>query len=125
MRVIGADTALGTIPINDGVLLFTKAKDLLCAAALSMYSRRKQFSGQLPKDAKTYLDSLLLCRASLGQTEIGSYVVNVIAPLSQPRLASEPSAGPGRPVAEAVTLNLVNGLEALSKQQLSSQTAAA
>ncbi|MFG6447675.1 hypothetical protein ACG0Z6_05390 [Roseateles sp. BYS180W] len=110
VRVIGADTAHGTIPINDGVLLFTKAKDLLCAAALSMYSKRKQFSGQLPKDAKTYLDSLLL-----GQTEIGSYVVNVIAPLSPPRPASEPNAGPGGPVAEAVTLNLVNGLEALSK----------
>lgn len=110
VRVIGADTANGTIPINDGVLLFSKAKDLLYAAALSMYSKRKQFSGQLPKDAKAYVDSLLL-----GQTEIGSYVVNVIAPLPPPRPAQDTGAGPEVPVAEAVTLNLVHGLEAIAK----------
>lgn len=110
VRVIGADTADGTIPINDGVLLFSKAKDLLYAAALSMYSKRKQFSGQPPKDAKVYVDSLLL-----GQTEIGSYVVNVIAPLPPPRPAQATGAGPEVPVAEAVTLNLVHGLEAISK----------
>jgi hypothetical protein len=110
VRVIGADTADGTIPINDGVLLFSKAKDLLYAAALSMYSKRKQFSGQPPKDAKAYVDSLLL-----GQTEIGSYVVNVIAPLPPPRPAQASGAGPEVPVAEAVTLNLVHGLEAISK----------
>ena len=110
VRVIGADTADGTIPINDGVLLFSKAKDLLYAAALSMYSKRKQFSGQPPKDAKGYVDALLL-----GQTEIGSYVVNVIAPLPPPRPAQSAGAGPEVPVAEAVTLNLVHGLEAISK----------
>lgn len=110
VRVIGADTADGTIPINDGVLLFSKAKDLLYAAALSMYSKRKQFSGQPPKEAKAYVDSLLL-----GQTDIGSYVVNVIAPLPPPRPAQAAGAGPEVPVAEAVTLNLVHGLEAISK----------
>jgi hypothetical protein len=110
VRVIGADTADGTIPINDGVLLFSKAKDLLYAAALSMYSKRKLFSGQPPKDAKAYVDSLLL-----GQTEIGSYVVNVIAPLSPPQPAPVTGAGPEVPVAEAVTLNLVHGLEAIAK----------
>lgn len=110
VRVIGADTADGTIPINDGVLLFTKAKDLLYAAALSMYSKRKQFSGQPPKDAKGYVDSLLL-----GQTEVGSYVVNVIAPLPAPRIAKAAPGAPEVPVAEAVTLNLVHGLEAIAK----------
>lgn len=110
VRVIGADTADGTIPINDGVLLFSKAKELLNAAALSMYSKRKQFKGQLPKEAKAYVDSLLL-----GQTEIGSYVVNIIAPLPPRRPAQATGVGPEVPVAEAVTLNLVHGLEAIAK----------
>ena len=110
VRVIGADTVDGTIPINDGVLLFTKAKDLLHAAALSIYHKRKQFKGQLPKDAKAYVESLLL-----GQTEIGSYVVNIIAPLPPRQPAQPTGVGPEVPVAEAVTLNLVHGLEAITK----------
>lgn len=109
VRVIGEDTTGGTIPINDGVLLFSKAKDLLYSAALSMYSKRKQFSGQPPKEAKAYVDSLLL-----GQTEVGSYVVNVIAPLPPPPPA-ELIAQKAVPVAEGVTLSLVHGLEAITK----------
>ena len=107
VRVMGADTVEGTIPIKDGVLLIEKAKELLYAAAQSLYSKRKQFSGPLPKDTKAYVDSLLL-----GQTEVGSYVVNVIAPtnIAQP----VPRAANGAPVGESVTLNLVSGLEAIS-----------
>lgn len=105
VRVIGADTVGGTIPINDGVLLISKAKELLYAAAMSMYTKKRQFTGTPPKDAKSYVDSLLL-----GQTEIGSYVVNVIAPLDQ---VASTSGTDHVPLAEAVTLNLVASLDAL------------
>lgn len=106
VRVIHADTDGGTIPINDGVLLITKAKDLLSAAAQSIFAKRKHFTGKPTPDAKEYVDTLLL-----GQTEIGSYVVNVIAPVQEGAVA--PGQAASVPLADAVTLNLVSGLEAL------------
>jgi len=48
VRVIHADTEDGTIPINDGVLLISKAKDLLSAAAQAVYAKRRHFSGPAP-----------------------------------------------------------------------------
>ncbi|MES2714785.1 MAG: hypothetical protein V4795_03435 [Pseudomonadota bacterium] len=108
VRVIHADTNDGTIPIGDGVLLITKAKDLLSAAAQSIFAKRKHFTGKPAPDAKEYVDTLLL-----GQTEIGSYVVNVIAPVQGSPIAS--GAAEAVPLAKAVTLNLVTGLEALEK----------
>ncbi|QDW51188.1 hypothetical protein [Burkholderia sp. KBS0801] len=108
IRVVHDDTNDGTIPINDGVLLIAKAKDLLSAAARSLYAKRKQFTRGAPKEAKEYLETLLL-----GQTEIGSYVVNVIAPVQM--------VGDGSnnvttiPLAQAITSNLVAGLSALEK----------
>jgi hypothetical protein len=108
IRVVHDDTKAGTIPINDGVLLIAKAKDLLSTAARSLYAKRKQFTRGAPKEAKEYLETLLL-----GQTEVGSYVVNVIAP------AQMVSAGPEIvttiPLAQAITSSLVTSLSALEK----------
>lgn len=108
VRVISADTSSGVIPFNDGVLLISKARELLQAAAMSLNAKRKQFTGTLSKDAKRYVDSLLL-----GQTAVGSYVVNVIAP-NEERQAAE-SESDISSVTEAVTHNLVTGLDALAK----------
>jgi hypothetical protein len=63
---------------------------LLSAAAQSVYAKRKQFTRGAPKEAKAYLETLLL-----GQTEVGSYIVNVIAPTQQ-------NVGAGAVTAEAV-----------------------
>lgn len=108
VRVVHADTADGTIPINDGVLLIGKAKDLLSAAAQSIYSKKKQFLGKTSKETKDYLDTLLL-----GQTEIGSYVVNVFAPVQANAAVFQTKEG--RPLGEAITQNLVTGLAALEQ----------
>ncbi len=106
IRVIHDDTTDGTIPINDGVLLIAKAKELVSAAARSLYAKKKQFTRGAPKEAKEYLDTLLL-----GQTEVGSYVVNVIAPVQPLVTASANTAE--IPLAQAITSNLVAGLSAL------------
>lgn len=108
IRVVHDDTNDGTIPINDGVLLIAKAKDLLSAAARSLYAKRKQFTRGAPKEAKEYLETLLL-----GQTEVGSYVVNVIAPVQT--VAVGPEMVTTIPLAQAITTNLVTGLSALEK----------
>lgn len=105
IRVIGTDTEGGAIPISDGVLLVTKAKDMLMSAAMAMFSKRKQFSGKPPKEAATYIDSLLL-----GQTQVGSYVVNVLVPQQDP--PQQDSIEGSEPV-EGVALSLAHGLEAL------------
>lgn len=109
VRVIHADTKDGTIPISDGVLLVTKAKDLLSAAAQSVFVKRKHYTGSTPREAKDYLETL-----RLGQTEVGSYVVNVIAPLQESSMDG-PATAEAIPLAQAITLNLVTGLEALTK----------
>lgn len=109
VRVIHEDTADGTIPISDGVLLIEKAKELLASAAQSVYVKRKHFTGHFTKEAKEYLENL-----RLGQTEIGSYVVNIIAPIE---INSHTEDGIAEPfsLSQAVTLNLVAGLDALGR----------
>lgn len=109
VRVIHDDTSNGTIPISDGVLLISKAKELLSAAAQSVYAKRRQFTGGAPKEAKVYLETLML-----GQTEIGSYVVNVIAP-ADPVVHDDAHIAGAIPLAQAITLNLVTSLAALEK----------
>jgi hypothetical protein len=107
VRIIHDDTADGTIPINDGVLLITKAKELLSAAAQSVYAKRRQFTGGVPREAKEYLDTLLL-----GQTEVGSYIVNVISP-AQPVMSVNVQTAESVPLGQVVAGNLITSLEAL------------
>ena len=114
VRVVHEDTEGGTIPINDGVLLISKARDLLSAAAQAVYAKRRHFSGPAPKDARDYLDTLLL-----GQTEIGSYVVNVIAPNQASFVVEQASTtqtiADAVSLSQAITSSLVTGLAAFSK----------
>lgn len=78
IKVIHDDVEGGSIPLNDGVLLFEKAKELLISVVRSTYNKRKHFSGgNLSEDITEFIDSM-----RLGQTEHGSYVVNLIAPIS-------------------------------------------
>lgn len=109
VRVIHSDTKDGTIPIRDGVLLIAKAKDLLLAAAQSIYSKKKLFKGRAPKAATSYLDTLLL-----GQTAIGSYIVNVIAPVSNSSSFDQTTTA-DIPLAQSITHNLIASLDALKK----------
>lgn len=76
IRVVHNDVENGTIPLEDGVKLFEKAKDLLSSAAMSTISKKRYFFGSRPSEASNFLS-----KVRLGQTEIGSYVVNVVVPL--------------------------------------------
>jgi len=76
IRIFHDDVKNGSIPLDDGVLLIEKAKDLLASATLSTLSKKKYFTGSRPPDVANFMD-----KVRLGQTEIGSYVINIIAPL--------------------------------------------
>lgn len=76
IKVISPDVDGGAIPIDDGVLLFEKAKDLLVSSTLATFHKKRFFSGSWPAAVKEFVDTL-----KFGQTERGSYVVNVIAPI--------------------------------------------
>ncbi|MTC21809.1 MULTISPECIES: hypothetical protein [unclassified Providencia] len=79
IRVIHNDVDNGSIPFNDGVELFVKAKELLVSAARSVFKVQKGFySGKSPEIVTNYFDSL-----KLSQTEIGSYILKVASPIYQ------------------------------------------
>lgn len=107
VRVIHKDVVEGTIPMNDGILLNLRARDLLASSAMSAASKRRHFSGKRPPETREFLNSL-----RLGQTEVGSYIVNVIAPLS-PVEPAEQDVIPTTSVTRMITANLSAGLDAL------------
>lgn len=79
VRVAHDDVEGGTIPLKDGVLLIEKAREIIVSATLATLSKRRYFSGSHPQEVSDFIGN-----ARLGQTEVGSYVVNVITPISIP-----------------------------------------
>lgn len=104
VRVVHHDVEDGSIPLDEGVALNERARDMMLAAAISSVHRKKIFLGTRPDLAATYMKSL-----RLGQTSVGSYVVNVIAPVK--RKSDELDS---RPFARVVTENLFNALLSLN-----------
>ncbi|WBU49958.1 hypothetical protein PF050_03210 [Kosakonia pseudosacchari] len=77
LRVIHDDVANGEIPFADGVQLFSKAKELMLSAARSVVNpQRGRYSGKNPEVVERFFSSL-----KLGQTEVGSFVLNLVAPI--------------------------------------------
>ncbi|MDZ4290993.1 MAG: hypothetical protein U1C47_03620 [Hydrogenophaga sp.] len=105
VRVVYGDVEDGSIPLDEGVELNEHARDMMLAAAMSTVQRKRLFLGSRPDLANTYMKTL-----RLGQTSIGSYVVNVIAPISVNSNELESQ----RPFARVVTENLSDSLNALS-----------
>jgi hypothetical protein len=108
IRVIHEDIVKGTIPLNDGVLLNLRARDLLAASAMSTLNKRKHFSGKRAPEAREFLNGL-----RLGQTAVGSYIVNVLVPLITP--LSDQTAIPMSSMTRMVTANLAESLGALDQ----------
>lgn len=105
IRVVHSDVEGGTIPLEDGVRLFERARDLLASAALSTISKKRYFYGSRPYEASTFLSGI-----RLGQTEIGSYIVNVVIPLS---IADSNQLVESVSFSRTVTATLSNSLGAL------------
>ncbi len=67
----------GTIPLRKGVKLFESARDALVAAARSAVEARPLFLGGAPGEVARYLK-----KVRVGQTEHGSYIVNLLSPVA-------------------------------------------
>lgn len=109
-RAPDADEA-GTIALEHGVLLYDHARDLIAAASNAAVRPKRMYRGATFDKTKDYLQSL-----RLGQTEVGSYVLNVLSPVP-PTLNSGQTDLFGNlvedaPFARSVTLTLDRALRA-------------
>ena len=75
-RVDAADATLGNLPLDEGIDLLRGSRDLLVAASCSALRPQPFHPQRLPKEVRGFLKS---CR--LGQTERGSFIATIIAPV--------------------------------------------
>ena len=108
LRTVVEGRTDGTIPLEDGALLARSARGMMLAAACATYERRRAFHTRKPQAAVDYMKGL-----SLGQTEIGSFVLTVISPvppaLAQTEMlleAAQPETNFNRRVTETLTTAL-------------------
>lgn len=80
IRIIHEDVKYGTIRLEDGIQLIHGAKEILASSANSMRQKKRLYLGKLSEDVKEYVDHL-----RLGQTEIGSYIINVYSEIRKSR----------------------------------------
>ena len=76
-RVNTASEHEGSIPLKNGVQLFESARDALTSAARSVVEARPMFQGGAPGEVSRYLN-----KVKVGQTEHGSYIVNLLSPVA-------------------------------------------
>jgi hypothetical protein len=86
VRVLGAEND-GSVALDAGVTIVAQAREMLLAAACAARSPQPVFRPHANREANDYMR-----RVKLGQTEHGSFVVTLLAPV--PPLL-EPVRGPG------------------------------
>jgi hypothetical protein len=109
VRAIGADDD-GSITLDAGVELVCQAREMLLAAACATRMPQSVYRAGANKDASEYMK-----RVRLGQTEHGSFVVTLMAPVPptlQPLLDETWSRFEDEPMERQVTRRLVEALEA-------------
>lgn len=76
LQVLAPDATLGTLPLREGIRLMEGARDLLLAAACSVRQPAAFFPRQAYKEALEFLQT-----CQLGQTERGSFIAKILAPV--------------------------------------------
>ena len=67
----------GTVRIEDGLKIFENAREMLLAAACATVKPRPVFHSRKPQQATDFLR-----KARFGQTEVGSFVLTILAPIT-------------------------------------------
>lgn len=109
VRAIGADDD-GSVPLDAGVELVSQAREMLLAAACATRIPQSVYRTGANKEASDYMR-----RVRLGQTEHGSFVVTLMAPVPptlQPLLDETWVSFDDEPLERQVTRRLVEALEA-------------
>jgi len=68
-------TKNGLIPLNDGIRLLDNAKEMLASTFLAVNKKKKNYIGQRYESVNNVLEVV-----ELGQTEEGSFVINIFIP---------------------------------------------
>lgn len=97
------------IPVNQGVSLFSGARDMLLAAACSLKDPQPFYRAGANQQASEFLQ-----RVRFGQTEPGSFVVTLLTPTISPPLQQplDPDWPAEEPQARRVSKRLVHALDA-------------
>jgi len=99
----------GTVPLATAAVATARLRELAEAAACAVVDRRAVFGPRKPAQVTDYLDSV-----SLGQTEVGSYVLTVLSPLPRlQQLVLPAMADPAPPFGRQAMWRLALSLEAL------------
>jgi hypothetical protein len=109
VRAFGSDDD-GAVSLDAGVNLVSGSRDMLLAAACAAHNPQSLYRAGSNKEAIDYLR-----RVKLGQTEHGSFVVTLLAPvppLLQPRLDPSWADLDDEPMERKVTRCLMTALEA-------------
>ena len=99
-------SADSTVGLADGAAVLEESRKLLLAAACSADRPQRMYRAGRNRRATEYLD-----RVRLGQTEPGSFVVNLLAPVA-PALGEQGPLPHEEPFERQVTRTLVSGLRA-------------
>lgn len=67
----------GSLPIADSVKFIVNTKEMLLSAACSLVSQRASYLSRKPQQAEDYMKTV-----RFGQTEVGSFVITVLSPVS-------------------------------------------
>ena len=112
VRVIGESVKDGTIPLNEGVKLFEKTKHLINALALSAKKKKAAFGHSTGgKDVAEFMSQI-----RLGQTQIGSYIVNLSYPVENIEIKEQNEIIQAISFSRSVSHNLVNSLKKLKEK---------
>jgi hypothetical protein len=109
VRASGGDDD-GSVPLDTGVVIVAQARDMLLAAACAARIPQPFYRAGANKEANDYMR-----RVKLGQTEHGSFVVTLLAPVPpdlQSQLDPSWASLDDEPMERMVTRRLMSALEA-------------
>jgi hypothetical protein len=99
-------TSDGSIRVDEGLLLFQQAREMLMSAACATVTPRPVFHARKPQLANEYIET-----ARLGQTEHGSFVLTMLSPVSpQFNAHSDTDLFPGDPFERQVVRTLIGAV---------------
>ena len=110
IRIVDAELADGTLPIEEHAQIAQKARDLVLAAACAATERRPVWHQRKPDQAMDHVR-----RVRIGQSERGSYVVTVISRITPLLHAQIPLFESEEPYERRVTQTLAQSLHALER----------